>query len=375
MTERSIARAIRLTILSSALCLALWKWTSADVAALNSVDDREKPVEQAYKNIQVLNGLPASELDGAMYYMSAALGVGCAHCHTNPWESDVKPSKLAARRMILMTRNINKESFSGNPVVNCYTCHRGQTQTVTMPPASQPAWQTLDAEPATAKPLDAMPTAEQIIEKYTRVIGGEAAINKLKSRVARGTETTANKMTPPRRVPLEIYQTAENKLLTITNSPGDPLYKGFNGTVGWLKDARGQREITGKELAEEKRDADFFRYLKIKESYPGLRVLGKEKIGDRDAFVVGATSRDDSREKLYFDIETGLLLRRYLTFKTALGSIPEVIDFADYKDVDGIKLPFIISWSRMPFTSTARFAEIKLNIAVDDAKFDPPAAK
>ena len=106
-----------------------------------------------------------------------------------------------------------------------------------------------------------------------------------------------------------------------------------------------------------------------------MRVLGKEKVGDRDAFVVGATSRDDSREKLYFDAETGLLLRRYLTFKTALGSIPEVIDFADYKDVDGIKLPFTISWSRMPFTSTTRFVEIKLNVPVDDAKFDMPVAK
>jgi len=103
-----------------------------------------------------------------------------------------------------------------------------------------------------------------------------------------------------------------------------------------------------------------------------MRVLGKEKIGDREAFVVGATSRDDSREKLYFDAETGLLVRRYVTFRTALGPIPEVTDFADYKEVEGIRLPFVVSWSRPPFTSTEKFVEIRLNVPMDDAKFNPP---
>src|ERR1044071_917768 len=115
-------RIISISVVALSLAFGL-NWSSA---APSAFDEQEKPAEQVYKNIQVFNGLPASELDGVMSYMSAALGVGCTHCHTNPWDSDVKPAKLAARRMILMTRNINKENFSGNPVVNCYTCHRGQ---------------------------------------------------------------------------------------------------------------------------------------------------------------------------------------------------------------------------------------------------------
>jgi hypothetical protein len=375
MAHRSTIRAASVTVLGLATCLVLWTWAGAHAAVPDPSGNQEKPVEQAYKNIQVLNGLPASELDGAMYYMSAALGVGCAHCHTNSWESDAKPSKLAARRMILMTRNINKENFSGNPVVNCYTCHRGQTQTVTMPPAVEPAWQALEAEPAGARPVEAMPAAEQVIERYIRAIGGEGAINKLRTRVALGTRTTANKMTPPLAAPLEVYQTAANKLLVITRRPGGVTYEGFNGTAGWAQDAGGLRRTAGKELVEEKRGADFIRFLKIKESYPGLRVLGKEKLGGREAYVVGATSREGDRERLYFDAGTGLLIRRYLTFRTALGSIPEVTDFWDYKEVDGIKLPFTVSWSRAPFTSTDKFADIKLNVAIEDAKFDPPASK
>src|SRR5215216_2641717 len=116
MTQPIVTRAISVTVLSLALCLFVLNWASAGVRALEYFDEQvkgeqEKPAEQVYKNIKVLNGLPASELDGAMYYMSAALGVGCTHCHTNPWDSDAKPAKLAARKMILMTRDINKENF------------------------------------------------------------------------------------------------------------------------------------------------------------------------------------------------------------------------------------------------------------------------
>ena len=102
-----------------------------------------------------------------------------------------------------------------------------------------------------------------------------------------------------------------------------------------------------------------------------MRVLTKERVGDRDAYVVGATSREETRERLYFDAQTGLLIRKYVAFKTALGTIPEVTSFDDYRVVNGIKMPFVIAWSRPPYSSTRRFAEIKLNAVVNDARFEP----
>src|SRR5882724_12122341 len=111
----------------------------------------EKTVEQVYKNIQVLNGLPASELGGVMDFMSAALGVGCTHCHSNPWDSDAKSTKVGARRMILMTRAINKENFSGNPAITCYTCHRGRPNSVPLPPAYLVSSQPSEADVTPAK--------------------------------------------------------------------------------------------------------------------------------------------------------------------------------------------------------------------------------
>ena len=377
MTGRGVKRLVGV----AAVCLLSLNWIAINItssASLAAGQDKgpsgqEKTAAQVYKNIQVLNDLPASQLDGAMQFMAAALGVGCDHCHTNPWDSDSKTAKLSARRMILMTRNINKENFSGNPAITCYTCHHGQPQTAPMAMA-EPRAARVEPEAASAKPAP-MPTVDEVIDRYTRAIGGEAAIKNFKSLVSVGKLITTNRMTPPVAVALEIYRQPPDKFLIATTSPPATSYKGFNGAVGWEKDGHGQRVIEGEDLSQLKQDADFFKYLKLRESYPGMRVLGKEKVGDREAYVVGATSRDGSREKLYFDAATGLLIRRYLSFKTALGSIPEVTDFDDYKEVGGVKLPFTISWSRPPFTSTQKLAEIRVNAPVDDTKFEMPAVK
>jgi hypothetical protein len=272
--------------------------------------------------------------------------------------------------MVLMTRSINKENFSGNPAITCYTCHHGQPNTAPVP-AVEPRAPQVEPETITANPAK-LPTTDEVIARYTRAIGGEVAIGKLKTQVSVGNLITTNRMTEPVTVSLEIYRQAPNKFLSVTTDPRVTAYKGFNGTAGWEKDQRGPREMKGEDLNDLKREAEFFKYLKLRESYPSLRILSKEKIAGREVYVVGATSRDNSREKLYFDAATGLLVRRYLTFKTALGSIPEVTDFDDYREVGGVKLPFTVIWSRPPFASTQKLTEIKINTAIDDAKFEKP---
>ncbi|MEK6409685.1 MAG: photosynthetic reaction center cytochrome c subunit family protein [Acidobacteriota bacterium] len=361
-------------VLVAAVCLLGTEIQTAafDPPARQTPAGEEKTAEQVYKNIQVLTGLPASELDGVMYFMSASMGVGCTHCHTNPWDSDAKSAKLAARKMIVMTRNLNKESFSNNPAITCYTCHRGQHNTEPLPPIDIAMSPAPDVTVVAAKPA-ALPSTDEVIERYIRAVGGAAAIEKLKTRVSRGAETTTDRMTPPQTLPIEIIQAAPDKLLIIRNNPRGATAEGFDGSKGWTKDVRGQREMAGKELAVTKREADFFRYLKIRESYPQMRVLAKEKVGEREVYVVGATSREDDREKLYFDAQSGLLVRKYVAFKTAFGSIPEVTDFDDYREVSGLKLPFTIKWSRPPFGFVRKFTEIRLNGIVDGARFQPDA--
>ena len=116
--------------------------------------------------------------------------------------------------------------------------------------------------------------------------------------------------------------------------------------------------------------ADFSRYLRIKATYPQMRVLAREKIGEREAYVVGATSREEDRERLYFDTQSGLLVRRYVSFRTAFGAIPEVMDFDDYREVSGVKLPFMMRWSRPPFGFVRKLTDIRLNSVVDKSRFE-----
>jgi hypothetical protein len=326
----------------------------------------DKTAEQVYKNIQVLKDLRGSELDGVMQFMCASLGVGCTYCHTNPWDSDTKSAKQAARRMISMMRSINNDHFNGNPAVTCYTCHRGQHNSVPNPPADIANRAEDATSPAKAA---ALPSADEIVTRYIRAIGGDASIKKVKTRISRGTETTTNRMTPPQPCEIEIHETTTGKLLTLRKGPRVSVEEAFDGAKGWTKDARGLRQVEGKQLAEITQGADLLRYVNLRATYPQMRVLAQEPVGNRGAYVVGATSPDDSREKLYFDIETGLLIRKLVSFKTAFGTIPEVTDFEDYREVNGLKLPFTITWSRPPFGFIRKFTDIKLNIPIDDSRF------
>ena len=342
---------------------------SATVPDQHPVD--AKTAEQVYQNIQVLTGLPAQDLDGVMEFMSASMGVGCSRCHNESWSSDVKSTKQAARKMILMTRNLNEESFSGNPAITCYSCHRGQHNTEPQPPIDIAVNPAPDVTLPTNK-APGLPSTDDVIGRYIRAIGGEAVIEKLETRVSVGTETTSDHMASPRTLPIEIVQAKPNKLLIIRRNSQGVNLEGFDGSTGWAKDARGQRQMTGKELAVTRRDAELFRYLRIRETYPQMRVLAKEKIGDREAYVVGTTLPEGDRERLYFDVQSGLLVRRYVSYKTAFGAIPEVTDFDDYREVGGMKVPFTIKWSRPPFSSTRMFTEVRLNAIGDDSRLKPP---
>jgi hypothetical protein len=100
-------------------------------------EQKDKPAGEVFKNIQLLKGVPAGRLLSIMEIAySKSLGVDCTHCHVvGDWEKDDKPTKQIARDMAMMVRAINNDHLkkiknlkSENPVVNCTTCHRGQTK-------------------------------------------------------------------------------------------------------------------------------------------------------------------------------------------------------------------------------------------------------
>jgi len=338
----------------------------------------EKTVEQEQKNIKVLNGLPQSQLLPVMNLMSASLGVKCGYCHENKdnkWDfvSDQKPEKGTAREMIQMVLSINKVNFRGNTEVSCFTCHRGRTSPVGVPPL--PASESAAGPPNTEeKPREALPTADQILLKYTEALGGSGAIDRVKRRTMKGTWLTANGIT----LGYELYQAAPDKLLSVLNSPQQGIIEmGFDGSAGWEKTTHGVRDIKGEELFYLRRYPDPFKDIKLKEQFTRLGGAAKDRIDKKEVYILRGVTTDNKRERLYFDAQSGLLIRRVASMATMVGIIPEQVDFEDYRDVDGLKMPFTIRISSIdPFySSTRKFTEIRLNTPVDDAKFRRPAGQ
>ncbi len=93
-----------------------------------------KPAEQVFKNIQVMKGVPAPRLMGAMQFFAKSLGVDCSYCHVpNEFDKDDKPAKITARKMLNMVHQINSANFPDNQVVSCWMCHRGNAKPEAFP--------------------------------------------------------------------------------------------------------------------------------------------------------------------------------------------------------------------------------------------------
>lgn len=230
------------------------------------------------------------------------------------------------------------------------------------------------AQGAQQKPAAAMPTADQIIEKYVQAIGGKAAIEKQTSRVSKGSfEIAAFGASGT----AEIFEKAPNKNVAIINVAGfGVVQEGFDGKVAWSQNPQeGLREKTGAELAAAKLDAEFLKPVKIKQLYPKLAVKGKDKVGDKEVYVVEATPADGSAEIWYFDAQSGLMLRQDVERESPQGK-QAIQSFMDnYKEVDGVKLPFSLRQVTPQFTIDIKIDEIKHNVSIDDAKFTKPAAQ
>ena len=326
--------------------------------------------------------MPESQLLPVMHLMRTALGVKCEFCHiaqNDKYWMDDKPAKQTARRMLQMVFDINKANFGGQPVVTCNSCHRGSTKPVAIPAFGQGAFEnTTRTEPGEVVPVpDPLPEVDAILNKYVEAVGGKSALEGIQTRVSEGSFTRPKLVNPSGKLfKVEIYQKAPNKYLTVVTAPdGGVTYQGFNGKVGWIKTPAMQREFTAAELIQVKPQIEFYKELTLKDQFSSLRVSGKQKVGERDAYVVEGVDLGGKTEKLFFDTETGLLVRRVVFSKTILGLDPVQTDYLDYRELNGVKLPFQIQGTYLDnshYGTTRTFTQIKQNVPVDDAKFEVP---
>ena len=347
------------------------------------------------KNVKLLGDLPVSQFIPVMNYFASSLGRRCNYCHVNnngQWDypSDAKPEKNTAREMIKLVLATNKtlQGLKLDPIA-CYTCHRGRNSPQSIPalplplPAPPPgntagggagAGTPGAAPQASPRATPPLPTADDIFNKYRDAIGGQAGISKLSSRVVKGTIAQAN----GNSFQFELEQSGPDKFHLTVTTPQGSLERGFDGKVGWEKTARGVREITGGELANFRAANSLFSFINLKDQYARPPRVRKDKLNDKDVYVVDGQTTDGRRMRLYFDATTGLLLRRMTFLTTIIGQIPDQVDFEDYRDVDGVKFAFVgrsaTTEAGNP-TSARTFTEVKVNAPVDEAKFKMPEVK
>lgn len=219
------------------------------------------------------------------------------------------------------------------------------------------------------------PTAEQIIEKSIQAGGGRAAMEKVTSTVFKGVMgTSADEM----HNTVEYYAKAPNKRLVAMNLEGvGEILQGFDGTVAWNRLA-GQEavEVTGPQLAEVRRETLFNALLKWRELYSKVEMKGKQKVGDREAYVVVLTPAADQPLTQYYDAETFLLLRQSGNFSTPQGSMDIQVDLLDYRDIGGgLKAPFERRQTMPMGAIVMKITKLENNVEIDDAKFAKPASK
>ena len=347
---------------------------------------QEKPqmADQVFKNIQVLRGLTVDEFMGTMGFIAASLSMNCSECHktgsADEYAEDT-PRKQTARKMILMVSALNKANFGGKQEVTCYSCHRSDArpkvtpslaEQYSTPPPDDPNELEVAETPATGGP-----TADQILNKYVQALGGVQKLASVSSFAGKGTYEGFD--TEGDKFPVEIYAKAPNERTTIVHLRAGDNIRTFDGRNAWNTSAGTLLPIavltlSGGDLEGARIDASLSFPGQIKQVLKDWRTgFPSATIDDKDVDVVQGSSADSSPVKLYFEKKTGLLIRLVRYANTALGLNPTQIDYADYRDVSGVKMPFRLTTTWTDGRSTIVLSELRANVAIDAAKFSKPA--
>ena len=360
--------------------VAVWLLSVALVGGQAAPARNQMLSEEYFENVTVLTGLSVDEFMGTMGVFSAALGLSCENCHTassDNWAlyANETPFKETARRMVRMMAAINEEHFGGRQVVTCFTCHRGSTGRPLVTSSlnllyGAPPPDELDVLVPPALPGG--PTVEQILDRYLEAVGGAQAATALTSFVARGTYSGYGPEGAPR--PVEIYARTPNQRMTVVREPGaGDNTTTFSGTAAWHSAPfrpYGVLEIHGAELESARAEAELAFPANVKEVLAGMRT-SNDFLNGRIVLAVQGF-KGAAIVTLYFDEETGLLTRLVRSTPSPVGRLPIKIDYSDYRDVDGLMMPFRWTTTWLDGRSNFELSEIEPNVAIDDAVFARP---
>ena len=338
--------------------------------------------DAVFKNLQVIKGTTVNQFMETMGFFTASLGADCTFCHVNEsngnWAkyADDNARKRIARRMFTMVEGINKTNFGGRQVVTCYTCHRGGNRPlVTASLAKLYGGGPLDEEQDDVVVAAQGASADSILDQYIKALGGTEKLAKLTSFAAKGTYQGYG---DPEKRQVDVYASAPRQRATIVHgSDGDSSTVYGNGAA-WLAAPITERPVTvqaltGGDLQAARIEAEITFPARIKQSFPMWRAGLSATIDDRDVQVVQGSGPGRGMATFYFDKESGLLTRLVRYADSVVGRIPMQTDYADYRDVAGVKMPFKWTYTWLDGRFTIELSELRPNVAIPPARFAKPA--
>jgi hypothetical protein len=223
-------------------------------------------------------------------------------------------------------------------------------------------------------------TVDQVVAKYVQSLGGQQALQNAKTRVMSGTVTNRDLTTANVTVTEKNTGEYRSELSTQPN----PTIRATNGTAAWQVGGGGfggganPRDLTGFQAQQATRLADFALPLRLKERYQNLAVKpAYETIDAKPVVVLTGNPYPNVTEELAFDRDSGLLVRRTIVSGSTGGfgimALGEQVDYSDYRDVSGVKVPFTVRHATNMAVTTEKFTDVKINAPVQDSVFAKPA--
>ena len=327
----------------------------------------KEPAEHAYKNLQVLKPMPADQLMPSMQFMSSSLGVHCDHCHVEgAFDKDDKKPKQQAREMMKMVTALNHNNFAGSPGITCYTCHRGLLRPRRTPTVAGEIPRALKASEHEIPPSL---SADEILNRSLNAVGGLTALQKIGSEREKGVVELGTGV----QFPVEITLKRPGMRSSVMHLPSGDSVEIVNGNLGWsLVPGRPLKSLSSDEIQVAQINADPIFISRIKTSFNELRVRPDQQIEGREVAVIRASNLNMAPVRLYFDKQSGLLVRIVRYIDSPLGRNPTQIDYSDYREISGTKLPFRWTIAQPQGRYTVQLSQIEVNVPLEDSRFGKP---
>lgn len=354
--------------------------TTAGLRAQTAATERVPMVEEVFKTVQLLRGIPVDTFFEVMGTFASSMGNDCTFCHASNAALDKSafatqtPRIQRARQMITMMNGINKQYFGGAPRITCFTCHGGSNT-----PKADPSFMSQYGEPVLDPDArdfltDPSVNVNQVWDRYIQAIGGADRVAKLTSYSAKGTYSGFD--TDRSTVPIELYAKApaqQTVVVHLTIGASTRVFDGKNAWVAGPEQPMPLLTLSGGNVDRARLEALANFPLGLRQAYPAWRG-GRTVLKDEDVIVLQASVNGDRVAQVYFD-KNGLLVRVLRFTVTPVAFVPTEIDYADYRELPGlgVKVPFSRTLTQTYMQMTLQLTDVQPNVAIDPAKFAKPA--